>query len=167
MQYREILPSRIQMLPEFMDGGEPDKNQRLGWPIRSYRSRPPLTADQKSIINTGHCPKCGGLLKNEEVICRGERGEECICTQCGKRWYPDNPPEPDCRNLFLPSPHRPPAGKKTYREFNCKHCGKPNAGMFARNACYCPGTNCYRDATRIANREAYRKSNTTTRDLGK
>lgn len=166
-EIRYILPSTIRAVPSFMDGGEVQaKDLREHWPIKSYRGRPPLTTEQKGIINTGHCPKCGGPLDKAEIICGGEKGWEGICAKCGKRWFPDEPQEPDYSTLFHPSKKRPPVGKKIYREFICRHCGKLNTGLAARNAVYCPGTTCYEDARRIANREAYRKKGTLTRDLG-
>lgn len=166
-EIRYILPTTIRALPAFMDGGETEqKDFRQKWPVRSYKSRPPLTAEQKAKIINGKCPKCDSLIRVEEVICGGEKGREGICNHCGARWYPDVPPEADCSKMFRPSKKRPPAGKKIYREFTCKYCGKVVKGLAARNACYCPGEKCYEDARRIANREAYRKLNNLSRDLG-
>lgn len=166
-ELRYILPTTTKALPSFMDGGVVEqKDLRQRWPIHSYKSRPPLTAEQKAKINSGHCPKCDSLLRCEEAICGGEKGKEGICNHCGARWYPDAPPEPDLTKLFRPASKRHPVGKKIYREFNCKFCGKLFQGLAARNACYCPGEKCYEDARRIANREAYRKLNNLSRDLG-
>lgn len=161
------LPSRIHAVTDFMDGGETNLRDKYDhhWPIKSYRSRPPLTSEQKSLINKNECPKCGGLLACSEIICGGEKGMEGICTKCGARWFPDQIEEP-IPNLFPRGGKRPPVGKKVYREFTCKHCGKLVQGLAARNACYCPGTTCYEDARRIANREAYRKVNSLSRNLG-
>lgn len=166
-EIRYILPSTLRSVPDFMNGGEvQQKDLRDHWPIKSYHSRPPLTPEQREKINSGHCPKCDSLIHVESVICGGEKGREGSCNHCGARWFPDEAPEPDCSKLFPRYKKRPPVGKKIYREFNCRHCGKLNKGLAARNAVYCPGTTCYEDARRIANREAYRKLNNLSRDLG-
>ena len=146
MILHEITPSRIGMLPEFMDGGENGKPQRQHYPPSSYRD--PQTPPEI-------CPKCGTKTHVEFDI-----------VYCRDRIHSWAVPIPDDKPFDWKKYDRVYHGPKPgMRIITCEFCKETKTGMYAHYQKYC-SLKCYEDARRIKNREAYRKKGSTTRYLG-
>jgi hypothetical protein len=136
MNLREILPSRIRMLPEFMDGGEKPRIQRQHYPPQSYRD---------GITPPERCPKCDTRTHEEYgiVYCRDRHHSWAVPI-----------PTPNFSWKAIKGNHK---GPKPYtRTITCRHCLETVTGKFMHHQIYC-SFNCYADARRIKNRMAYRK----------
>jgi hypothetical protein len=167
MNLREILPSRIRMLPEFMDGGEiPYHPTRGHFPVDSYRTRKSYSPDDLEKIKQGICPRCGSSLCEEMVIACGDKCTQVWCRSCARRYYPVLGKEE--RFDFRKCHDTPKAtNKKIWRDFHCKECGKHRAGMFVACQKFCPGSDCAKKYWKRDTRESYRRRNNLTRYLGK
>lgn len=167
MIVHEIMPKKLAMLPEWMDGGAvPYHPTRGHFPIDSYRTRKPLPDSDLEKIKQGICPRCGSLLCEEMVIACGDKCKQVFCRSCARRYYPVLEKEEQfdfqkCKD------HRRGTTKKQWRDFHCKFCGKHRAGIFFHFQKFCPGGLCSQKFTRRANRERYQRKNNLSRYLGR
>jgi hypothetical protein len=161
-----ILPAKIAMLPESMDGGViPYHDQRHHWPIDSYRTRLPYPTDDLEKIKQGICPRCGAGLCEEMVIACGDKCTQTWCRSCARRYYPVL--EPEEQFDFARCPDKPKGtNKKIWRDFHCKQCGKHRAGMFVACQKFCD-SDCAKKYWKRDTRESYRRRNNLTRYLGR
>jgi len=132
----EILPKRVKMLPEFMDGGEKPRAQRQHYPPQSFRD---------GITPPAICPRCGTPTHEEYGL--------VYCRDRNHSWAVPIPTEPfnwtplKCNHM----------GPRPYtRTITCAFCRETVTGEYMHNQKFC-SRKCYEDARRIQNRMAYRK----------